>query len=240
VSAARNLGIEMAQAELLAFLDSDDVWMPHKLERQLARLRTTQDKICHTEEIWIRHGRRVNPKKRHHKPEGWVFEACLPLCAISPSSAMVHRSVFDDMGGFDESYAVCEDYELWLRLSTRYRVSLVTEPLIMKFGGHEDQLSRRYWGMDRWRVRALYSRILDLTLRREWREAAFDEMQRKLKVLIQGYSKRGREATVRELADFGEAVARWLRGREGPNRALEPAPPLPGSLDTLSDSDAGK
>ncbi len=230
VSAARNLGIRTARAEWLAFLDSDDLWMPAKLDRQLACIQRTQDKICHTDEVWIRRGRRVNPKKKHRKPEGWVFEACLPLCAISPSSAMVHRSVFSDVGYFDESYEVCEDYEFWLRATPRYRVSLVEEPLITKFGGHADQLSRKFWGMDRWRVRALYSFVLDLSLRPDWRGAASDEMERKLKVLIQGYAKRGRQATAQELTHFRDAVRRWLMEKARPSEVAETAPLFPACL----------
>ena len=57
-------------------------------------------RICQTEEIWIRNGVRVNPMKKHKKYSGWIFEQCLPLCIVSPSSVMIQRSVFDQRRAF--------------------------------------------------------------------------------------------------------------------------------------------
>jgi glycosyltransferase involved in cell wall biosynthesis len=238
VSAARNLGIEKARGDWLAFLDSDDVWLPAKLDRQLAKLQSTGDLVCHSDEIWIRRMRRVNPKKKHRKPEGWVFLDCLPLCAISPSSAIIHRSVFLQVGSFDQTYAVCEDYELWLRISARYRVSLVPEPLIIKFGGHDDQLSRCFWGLDRWRVRALYSVVRDRSVRLEWRDAAFEEMKRKLAVLIQGYGKRGRKVEAIQMSTFLGTASLWWRDETG-DAQIAVAPPLPQTFESLPNSRPG-
>ena len=98
--------------------------------------------------------------KKHAKSGGHIFRQCLPLCVISPSSVMIQRSLFDEIGLFDESLPACEDYDLWLRICARHPVLFLQEPMIIKHGGHRDQLSRRYWGMDRFRIQAL-EKIID-------------------------------------------------------------------------------
>lgn len=193
VSAARNRGIAEARGDWIAFLDSDDEWKPEKLERQLAAVREAPDvQIVHTEEIWIRNGRRVNPMKKHAKAGGLIFRQCLPLCAISPSSVMIHRDLFDRVGVFDESLPACEDYDLWLRICAGHPVLFLEEPLILKYGGHADQLSQKHWGMDRFRIRALEKVIDSGALGHEDRAAAIDELIRKIDIFVAGARKRGK------------------------------------------------
>ena len=140
VSAARNRGIADSHAQLVAFLDSDDLWLPQKLIRQVAFFQSNPDaQICQTEETWVRNGVRVNPKKRHQKLSGMIFEPSLALCLVSPSAVMIEKTLFDIVGGFDESLPACEDYDLWLRISCRFPIYLLDTPLIIKRGGHEDQ-----------------------------------------------------------------------------------------------------
>lgn len=173
VSAARNLGIRHAKGEWIALLDSDDEWKPDKLEKQLQILKDNPDyRICHSNETWIRHGIRVNPMKKHRKYGGHIFRHCLPLCVISPSSVVIHRTVFDDIGYFDESLPACEDYDLWLRICSRYPVLYLDEELITKYGGHTDQLSHKHWGMDRFRIFSLEKIISDPMLGESKRDAA--------------------------------------------------------------------
>jgi glycosyltransferase involved in cell wall biosynthesis len=163
VSAARNHGIRASSGGLIAFLDSDDLWLPQKLSRQADFFDThPQAMICQTEEQWIRNGARVNPKKRHHKFSGMIFERSLELCLVSPSAVMLRRSLFDTVGIFDESLPACEDYDLWLRVSCRYPVYLIDTALIVKRGGHADQLSGAP-GLDKFRIRAL-QKIIDSDL----------------------------------------------------------------------------
>ncbi len=189
VSHARNLAIEKSQAEWIAFLDSDDEWLPQKLQKQLALAEESQLKVIHTEEIWVRNGKRVNPKKKHQKRGGWILEHCLPLCVMSPSSILIHRSVFDEVGLFREDFPVCEDYELWLRICSQYEVGFLTEPLLIKYGGHADQLSHRYKAMDYWRVKALFDLWqgdgVDTVMKLEIKK----EIQKKSKILLAGYKK---------------------------------------------------
>lgn len=196
VSAARNLGIRHAEVEWVAFLDSDDCWMPDKLERQIDALDGTDFTICHTDEIWIRRGRRVNPMRKHRKRGGWIYRHCLPLCAISPSTSMVRRDVLEAVGGFDESLPACEDYDLWLRLCARHPVLYLDEALATRYGGREDQLSARYWGMDRFRVAALEKMLDAPGLPAADRRATLETLAAKLEILVAGARKRGNDAVV--------------------------------------------
>ena len=150
VSAARNAGIRAAHGEWIALLDSDDEWRPEKLSRQMADLAAHPGlRIGQTGEIWIRRGVRVNPPERLRKTAGDLFAASLDRCAISPSAAVMRRGLLDEVGLFDESYPACEDYELWLRIACRHAVGLLDEPLLVKHGGHEDQLSAMVVALDR-------------------------------------------------------------------------------------------
>ena len=193
VSAARNIGIKEAKNEWIALLDSDDEWLPNKIEKQIALLKENPSlKICHTEEIWVRNGKRVNPMNKHKKQGGWIYENCLPLCAMSPSSIVLHKSLFDDVGFFDESMPACEDYDLWLRLCSKYPVLFVEEPCLIKYGGHEDQLSRKHWGMDRFRIYSL-TKVLDQNcLSKENEKATLAMLREKIRVYNLGAEKRGK------------------------------------------------
>lgn len=192
-SAARNKGIAAASGEHIAFLDSDDLWLPGKLKTQVNFFNHHPDAvICQTEELWIRNGVRVNPMKKHKKYSGWIFEKCLPLCIVSPSAVMIHRRVFDRVGLFDESMPACEDYDLWLRISPLYPIHLINEPLILKQGGHDDQQSRTIPHLDRLRIQAL-CKILDSgVLPAPLYSAAWKELAKKCRIYGNGCLKRGR------------------------------------------------
>ncbi|MFH1213506.1 MAG: glycosyltransferase [Candidatus Neomarinimicrobiota bacterium] len=189
VSSARNLGLEKSEGTWVAFLDSDDYWLPRKLERQMQCLtENPRWLVLQTDEKWIRHGTVVNPMNKHRKYSGWIFRQCLPLCIVSPSAVIVHQKVFNDVGVFDESLPVCEDYDLWLRIALKYEIGLLPEKLIVKTGGHADQLSKKYWGMDRYRVLAL-EKILLAGLDQEQTGLVLDEIIKKLTILSQGRAK---------------------------------------------------
>lgn len=193
VSAARNLGIQQSMEDWLAFLDSDDEWLPEKLANQKALLAANPDhKVCHTEETWIRNGIRVNAAKKYAKTGGWIFTDCLPLCAMSPSTVMIHRSVFEDTGLFDIDLPACEDYDLWLRITANNPVLLIEEPQIYKHGGHEDQLSQMHWGMDRFRIKALQKIIDTGQLSAENQQAAVTMLLKKAAIYLNGVTKRGK------------------------------------------------
>ena len=193
VAAARNHGIASATGQYVAFLDSDDLWMPRKLEVQTAFMEQHPNvQICQTEEIWIHRGVRINPKAKHAKPSGDIFRSSLDLCLVSPSAVMMSTPLFIESGGFDESFPVCEDYDLWLRISVHCSVPLIPVPLVVKRGGHSDQLSHSTWGMDRYRVLSL-RKLLATGLSGPKRDWAIGALKRKIFVLCQGARKRGKE-----------------------------------------------
>lgn len=195
VSSARNHGIKAARGNWIAFLDSDDEWLPTKLKNQEKLIfKQPHLRICHTEEIWMRNCRRVNAMKKHTKSGGYIFQRCLPRCVISPSAALIQRSLLFEVGLFDETLPVCEDYDLWLRICARYPVGYVDEPQIVKYGGHDDQLSHRYWGMDRYRIAALEKIITYEGLKQEDRRATAATLCSKAQIVANGAKKRGKKA----------------------------------------------
>jgi glycosyltransferase involved in cell wall biosynthesis len=192
-AAARNRGAVAASGRYLAFLDSDDLWLPEKLAVQLAFMKVHPEvAICQTEEIWIRNGVRVTPKLKHRKPDGDIFKRSLDLCLVSPSAVMMTRDLFIEVGGFDEKLLVCEDYDLWLRIGVEHSVPLIAQPFVIKRGGHPDQLSHALWGMDRFRVAAL-QKLLRSGLSGERRDWAMAVLRNKVAVLANGARKRRRE-----------------------------------------------
>ncbi len=212
VSAARNRGIEASTGDYIALLDSDDAWMPEKLARQMAAFADQPDsRLCHTDEIWIRNGRRVNEMKKHAKGGGWLFERCVALCCISPSASVIRRDLFDVYGLFDESLPACEDYDLWLRVTAYEPVLFVADRLTIKHGGHKDQLSRRFWGMDRFRIQALAKILEDAELGATNRKIALDTIVRKLEILVAGARKRQNEDVIQR---YSPQLVRWRDARE--------------------------
>ena len=208
VSAARNLGVVESQGEWIAFLDSDDEWLPAKIQMQKQWLQNNPAiRVCHCDEIWIRKGVRINPKNRHKKHGGWIFHHCLPICVISPSAVVIHRDVFKEVGTFDETLPVCEDYDLWLRMTHRFEVGYIDQPLLKKYGGHDDQLSKAYVAMDRFRIRALVKILENCTLKSEDRRQTLETLVEKLDIYINGARKRNKHI---EIADHEELLTRYV------------------------------
>jgi GT2 family glycosyltransferase len=197
VSGARNTGINKASGDWIALLDSDDEWLTHKLKSHIAFYKVNPLlHIFQCEEIWVRNGIRVNPRRKHKKYGGWIFEKCLPLCIVSPSAVIFKKALWQETGGFDEEFPVCEDYDFWLRIARLFPIGLDSEPGIIKYGGHNDQLSRNYPMMDVYRIKALEKHIYDRGLPKEQRALVLNEALRKLKVLLKGAQNRGQDGNI--------------------------------------------
>ena len=213
VSAARNAAMQLARGRYLALLDSDDLWLPDKLARQVQYMMSGEWEISQTEEIWMRDGRQVKKTKRHAKPEGWFFEKSLEMCLISPSCVMFSRRCWEEAGPFDEEIPACEDYDLWLRVCLRFPVGLVAEPLTVKQGGRPDQLSNSVPFPDIYRIRALIKLLAEEGLTDSQRKAALAELERKGRIYCQGCEKRGR---LDESQRFWNLICNALQGKNIP------------------------
>ena len=199
VSAARNRGIEISKGDWIALLDSDDEWKPNKLEKQINALSEDPDCFfCHTNEIWIRNGVRVNQGKRHKKYGGYIFDKCLDICRISPSSVLFKKSILEHVGLFDNELHVCEDYDLWLRITREHKILFIDEPLIIKYGGHSDQLSKNIDGIEIYRIRSLEKLLRNKRIKRDDRLLATEMLLRKLNIYYNGCIKRGKKESAEE------------------------------------------
>ncbi len=214
VSSARNAGVRASRGrgDLLAFLDSDDEWLPLKLERQLEYWNENPHvSLVYSSEIWIRDGRRVNPPKQYRGMAGRVLIPSIRACVISPSTAMMKRETFEELGGFDESYPVCEDYDLWLRLCSRHEVGWIPEPLVIRHGGRPDQLSGSTSAMDYWRVKAMAHLRQTTSLSADEQAVLEEEIVRRGRVLLKGYRSRGNRSSFDEVLSLIQTVAPAFR-----------------------------
>lgn len=208
VSAARNAGVAKANGSLIAFLDSDDCWLDEKLAVQVSFFHEKQDAlICQTEETWIRNGIRVNPRNKHEKPSGDIFFKSLKLCLVSPSAVMLRKELFSELGLFDEDLIACEDYDLWLRISAHYPVHLILDPLVVKRGGHTDQLSRTVPSLDKYRVWAMLKLLVYGSLNQEQVNASLEEITIKANIYGKGCLKRGKTDEGNEFLNIAQLCA---------------------------------
>jgi len=203
VSAARNHGFRFADGDWMALLDSDDAWQPTKLTEQLALARQSPElRLIHSDELWFRNGKPLAQQDHHRKRGGWIFDDCLPRCVISPSAVLLRRELIQQHQGCDEQLPACEDYDLWLRVCAHEPVGFVETPLVRKYGGHADQLSRTVPALDQYRIKVLARLIDDGLLNDEQVEATRATLARKLNIYISGARRRGHQQEVRQHVDL--------------------------------------
>ena len=209
-AAARNRGIEKALYNILVFLDSDDWFAEKKLETQFEAMRQNSSYlISHTDEIWYRNGEILNQKLKHKRNNGDIFGQSLELCAVGMSTVMIRKEIFERYGLFDEEYPCCEDYEFWLRVSSEEKFLLVEEPLTLKDGGRDDQVSTIYrTGMDKFRIQAIMKILVSGRLTEEQTGIARRELERKCRIYGTGCIKHGRDEEGQYYLNLPETVGR--------------------------------
>ncbi len=189
VSSARNTGVENANYDYIAFLDSDDEWLPSKLEKQISKISQSRSRFIHTAEKWMRDGEVVKQKKSHQKHGGDMFIRSLANCVISPSTSLMEKSLYRELEGMREDFVVCEDYDFWLKLTSLYEIDFIEEELIIKNGGHDDQLSFKFFAMDYWRVKSMAWIAKNRRLNQERLESLCKICTKKSEYLLRGYEK---------------------------------------------------
>lgn len=146
-AAARNTGIEVAKGEFVAFLDSDDLWLPDKLEKQVRYLEDHPDidMVCGNGVIFGNTkdaGRLLIPNKRAKPLEknGVTLKGDFMKSSVRCSTIVIKKGVLEELGGFDANLRVCVDGDFSLRFLTKYRAAFMNEPLI-RYRKHNDNIS---------------------------------------------------------------------------------------------------
>ena len=211
-ASARNSGVKKSRGEFIAFLDSDDRFCRDKLEVTYSYIQTNPDyKIFHTDEVWYRSGQLLPQKNYHRKPSGFVFKQALKLCCVSPSTAVIKKDIFDDIGLFDEEFLACEDYDFWLRVTAKYPVYLIHKALTIKEGGRADQQSKKYPAMDKFRIKSMHKLLTSNSLTEKQYYLAYEELKGKCYIYIKGARKRGNTKEIKYYQDMISKLNNYAR-----------------------------
>jgi len=133
--AARNHGIIRSQGKYVAFLDADDLWLPGKLAEQIPLLdRDPEIGLVYSDWAVVAEKGKAEPSYLTNRPavSGYVFDELVQWGFILTSGTVVRRSCLDDVGCFDESLSIAQDFDLWIRICYRWKIALVNKPLVIK------------------------------------------------------------------------------------------------------------
>jgi glycosyltransferase involved in cell wall biosynthesis len=206
VARARNAGVGLASGSWIAFLDADDLWLPEKLERQLA---VASAPMTYTDRINIGARGPLPEVQSEITPmhDGDVFEALLREGNfITNTSVMIRRELFEKLGGFYTGLNGTEDWDLWIRVAEHHRIGFVPQPLV-KYRFHEASISRNYVRMSRERMQVIERALaLDRGKSLAWvtRRQIWAETWR-----TNGWDAGRSGARLNALADYARAALAW-------------------------------
>ncbi len=139
-----NRAVAIAQGDLIAILDDDDLWQPEKLAKQVGLL-VNQPEVgfVYCDVCLLAANGEVSPPAMyaHQKQSGDIFNHLLAGCIIHPSTVLIRRDLLAAVGPFDETLPIDEDYDMWLRLAYRTAVGFIDEPLTLIRRHHSQQIS---------------------------------------------------------------------------------------------------
>jgi glycosyltransferase involved in cell wall biosynthesis len=231
VAAARNAGIARARHDWLAFVDADDLWLPGKLRAQLEMLKSNPAaRMAYTAwQVWPSDepepqaqfladlARAAGDAGRWNGASGWIYPQLLLDCVVWTSTALVHRSVLDEVGVFDPALRIGEDYDLWLRASRVTPIVRVCTPLAL-YRMHPASITKRlpernYRGdviaraLRRWGYRSPDGAVADKSavdrgLAQTWSEFAYMHLRA-------GNVVRARQAAMTAIGIAPRSIAGW-------------------------------
>lgn len=192
LSTARNRGIRAARSDFIAFIEAEDLWEPDHLKTQVDFLEMHPgSKVCRVSERNVKDGKpRVS--RNSSTASGWIFEATLEASPMCTSAVLIHRSCFTACGAFDENLPACDEYDLWLRLASRYPVHYLEGPTVTRRSGRPDGSSRA-WGWDRFRVYALEKAFQSGHLSPTQRFLVAEQIVHKCERLVEGFRRQKSE-----------------------------------------------
>lgn len=236
---ARNIGVKNSIGRFIAFLDSDDIWHKDKLCKQIKFHQKNRElKISQSLEKWVRNGKLVNPPLKCIPKTPHLFYESLERCMISPSSVMMTRNIFNEFNGFKGHLLVCEDYDLWIRITSKYPVGIINQKLATKFGGNIDQLSRKFISMDRFRIISLIEILAENYRNFDEKKvlATLEVLRKKSNIICIGAKKRDELARLSLYGSINREISLLLDKYSNNQSTLTIQDQLPKILKLVSDA----